>query len=123
MANSSLGDDTFNDGWLQAIENDYIESLKLCNDYLDEAASNLRSPKCGPVREIPEASNLPTLDHAEFAAALNLPKLEIQPFDGDPLEFHSFMNGFMINVDRACKDPDAKIARLLYMYYTWYRIA
>ena len=44
---------------------------------------------------------------------LSLPKVELEVFSGDPLKYHSFIKSFEVNVDKLCKDPDSKIARLL----------
>ena len=49
----------------------------------------------------------------ELINLINLPRMEIQPFDGDPLKFHSFFATFDEAVDRATQDPRVKLTRLL----------
>ena len=44
---------------------------------------------------------------------LSLPKLELQVFDGDPMEYHTFIREFDANVDKVYSDPDSEIAQLL----------
>ena len=44
---------------------------------------------------------------------MNLPKLELQVFDGNPLHYHQFKRSFIANVDKVCDDPDIKLSRLI----------
>ena len=44
---------------------------------------------------------------------MNLPNIEIEPFDGDPLKFHSFMSVFEDTVDKVVSDSQVKLTRLL----------
>ena len=54
--------------------------------------------------------------HEELLKLLNLPKVELQVFSGNPLHFHQFMKAFEVNVDKVCEDSDLKLSRL--MQYT-----
>ena len=49
----------------------------------------------------------------DMVKLLCLPKIELQKFSGDPLQYHSFIKSFEVNVERFCSDPDLKLARLL----------
>ena len=50
---------------------------------------------------------------ASLLAALNMPKLELKVFDGDPLEYHSFVSTFEELVDGNTTAPGAKLSRLI----------
>ena len=50
---------------------------------------------------------------ADIVSILNLPRVDIVPFDGNPLNFHSFINAFRVNVDRVNCDPHSKLTRLI----------
>ncbi|PIK48339.1 hypothetical protein BSL78_14788 [Apostichopus japonicus] len=56
------------------------------------------------------------LSRKEFLHLLNLPKVELQIFHGNPLHYHQFIRAFEANVDRVCDDNDLKLSRL--MQYT-----
>ena len=51
--------------------------------------------------------------HEQMIALTNLPKVELQTFDGNPARYHSFTKSFDANVDKVCRDPDLKLTRLL----------
>ena len=56
------------------------------------------------------------LSRKEFLHLLNLPKVELQVFHGNPLHYHQFIRAFEANVDKVCDDDDLKLSRL--MQYT-----
>lgn len=45
--------------------------------------------------------------------AMDLPKLSLEPFDGDPSKYHAFIFSFQQNVAEHKEDRDAKLSRLL----------
>ena len=49
----------------------------------------------------------------EMCALMNLPKLTLEPFEGDPLKYHAFMEGFEQVVGSLPGDDSAKLLRLL----------
>ena len=49
----------------------------------------------------------------EMLTMMNLPKVELKVFDGNPLHYHAFIKSFDANVDKVCSDPDLKLTRLL----------
>ena len=50
---------------------------------------------------------------SQLLTTLNLPKVEIEKFEGDPLKYHSFMACFNENVDKVVTDDTVKLTRLL----------
>ncbi len=53
------------------------------------------------------------LTRKELLEVLNMPKIEIEIFEGDPLKYNSFINVFKEKVDRRTSDPWVKLTRLL----------
>ena len=53
------------------------------------------------------------LSQAQLINLINLPKVEIDPFAGDPLEYQSFITLFNENVDSRVDDNGLKLSRLL----------
>jgi hypothetical protein len=49
----------------------------------------------------------------ELIALMNLPKVELEVFNGDPLKYHSFMATFEEVVLKATKDGSSRLTRLL----------
>ena len=49
----------------------------------------------------------------DILSFINLPRVELQVFSGDPLRWHEFISAFDANVDKVCSDPDVKLTRLL----------
>ena len=95
--------------------------LDECEDYFSEVQNNfikvLEQVKrilhvCSPVIQTPAQS--PTGSNlAKLLGAVNLPKVEIRVFSGDPSQFHQFMKTFELNVDTNCTDDSLKLTRLL----------
>ena len=100
---------------------DYDNDLDECEDYFSEVQNNfikvLEQVKrilhvCSPVIQTPAQS--PTDSNlAKLLGAVNLPKVEIRVFSGDPSQFHQFMKSFELNVDNNCTDDSLKLTRLL----------
>ena len=133
---------TFNDSWFESIQDSYVTAISLAHKYLDDnrplpaadprghsliddnhnAPSQVLKTNPPAGEAVNDAIvNPPVLIdqkqtgvvNAELISLLSLPKVEIIPFNGDPLSYHSFINAFKVNVDRSCCDADGKIARLL----------
>ena len=103
----------------------YDEQLDECDEYFFQVQSAYTS-----VLEHVELCRKPVLKHdpempvnpdpsgsialsREMLSLFNLPKVELQTFDGNPLHYHSFVKTFDANVDKLCSDPDLKLTRLL----------
>ncbi|PIK45352.1 hypothetical protein BSL78_17773 [Apostichopus japonicus] len=87
-------------------QKDYISALNLVKDALNSAVEDQ------PLKDNPKAD----LFRKEFLHLLNLPKVELQIFHGDPLHYHQFIRAFEANIDKICEDNDSKLSRL--MQYT-----
>ena len=53
------------------------------------------------------------LSREELMAIMNLPRVELDVYDGDPLKYHIFMAAFDQNVDQIVQDGNIKLTRLL----------
>jgi len=51
--------------------------------------------------------------HQELLAAVHLPHAEIMHFDGNPLDYWSFIRSFQNTIERVCTDDVSKLTRLL----------
>lgn len=110
-------DAVINDEWFNSVQDNYVGAITKADDIL------LSLKNSQPVTEIktPSYPNSQPLQSSKPTSQtdislLNLPRVEIEPFDGNPLRYHSFMNAFRVNVDAVCKDANAKLVRL--MQYT-----
>lgn len=113
QSNNFVSDPEFNDQWFIDVVNSVTICNKRVNVFLDSPPSTLNVPS-EDSKIIPDSSNHALLPSERvILSAINLPKVEITPFDGDPLHYHTFVRSFMVNVDRLCSDPDSKIARLI----------
>ena len=54
--------------------------------------------------------------NSEVLQAMNLPKIELEPYSGDPMKYHTFINMFEEVVEKVVKDEKIRLTRL--MQYT-----
>ena len=52
--------------------------------------------------------------HVDLLRLVNLPKVEIEPFDGNPASYHNFVTLFHDHVGNTKLEPASKLARLLH---------
>ena len=55
----------------------------------------------------------PVQQNEQLSKILTLPKIQIEPFNGDCLKYHSFKTIFDLSVDSVLTDPDDKLIHLL----------
>lgn len=132
MTSNYIDDATFNETWFSDVLEGYLKEHGRASAFLDSLLpATDANPPCPKVSQETKpitntAAKSPTVASSNIAnpscsknllddlnSAINLPKVEIIPFDGDPLQYHAFVRSFTLNVDRVCSDPDAKIARLI----------
>ena len=80
----------------------YVEVLENANVYVSETKVEPNVRGKDPVEDI---------SREELMLLLNMPKLELDTFSGDPLEYYQFIQAFEQNV--VTKDPDMKLSRLV----------
>ena len=130
MTSNYVDDGTFNESWFADVLEGYLKEYGRASAFLDSCVVPDTNPPCPKTDQetkpisctVAKSPSVPTNPDSntssknlldDLNSVINLPKVEIVPFDGDPLRYHAFINSFMINVDRVCSDPDAKIARLI----------
>ena len=68
------------------------------------------------VKGVLEEGNVTTSGHQQLLEALQVPKVEVMTFDGNPLKYWAFMRNFEGSVERFCIGDEARLMRL--MQYT-----
>lgn len=97
------------DTYFYSVQDEYIATLNLAKDWLrGEADVTQNSSKVN--------SSLSSANQSDIMSAINLPKIELETFDGDPMKYHSFMMMFDEVVDSSITDDRLKMTRL--MQYT-----
>lgn len=91
------------DEYFAKAQSEYIRSLRNAKDWVKGYTRLQPSTPAAP--QVPVSADLHGL--------MNLPKIEIDHFDGNPLSFHSFMATFNEVVDRIAVDDKVKLTRLL----------
>ena len=79
----------------------YVEQLGKLNGAMDTLHI-----KQQPVRE--DVSTIAAMSHV-----LNMPKLELESFDGTPAQYHKFMCIFTQVIEPVTPDPTLRLTRLL----------
>ena len=79
----------------------YVEQLGKLNSAMDTLHI-----KQQPVRE--DVSTIAAMSHV-----LNMPKLELESFDGTPAQYHKFMSIFTQVIEPVTPDPTLRLTRLL----------
>jgi len=96
--------------YLEEARGPYLAALKDLRGWITENESE-KSDDASSVKEDKKGSDI---DPSEFMQYVNLPRIEIETFDGDPMSYHRFMTLFMEHVDRTKFDDASKLSRLLH---------
>jgi hypothetical protein len=98
------------DTYLYAVQDEYVSALNFGKQWLhsQNPSSVKDTSNVKPVAD--------DLTHSDVINLINLPKVELETFDGDPAKYHSFITVFDEVVDQATKDDRVKLTRL--MQYT-----
>ncbi|XP_076029789.1 uncharacterized protein LOC143018315 [Oratosquilla oratoria] len=101
------------ESWYKETEEEYIKVIKDARAFL-KVRTQSEIP-CAKSRVDSENSESERLDisPAELVGILNVPKVELDVFEGNPLEYNLFMTIFDELVDSKVSDPHIKLTRLL----------
>ena len=117
------GDDdaTYSEQWFDDVQNSYLEAFKSASEFL--AKQIVKSDSAPDTSAKGKVTKLSSDDsdcaHSghnvahDLESLINLPRVEIDPYGGDPLQYHSFIRTFDITVERTCSDADARLTRLV----------
>ena len=84
-------------------EKEYVSSLKNAKDW-PKGLSRIKET---------HSQKIETTTTSDLYNLMNLPKVELEPFDGNPLNYHSFIATFNEVVDKVITDSRVKLTRLL----------
>ena len=99
--------------------------LDKCDAYFSEVQDNFikaleqvkfisQRNKCDPDSVKPQGvTQSDAFDMERLFSAINMPKVEIEVFDGNPMKYHQFMRAFDLNVHDMRCDENIKLTRLI----------
>lgn len=105
------------DAYFYKVQEDYITVLNLAKQHITDVKQ--RFTEESPAKRVSlggSGSGAEDITRGELLSLLNMPRVELQIFNGDPLHYHQFIKAFEQNVDCICSDSDLKLSRL--MQYT-----
>ena len=110
---STLSDDELlqDEQWLSEVQGNYTAGVRAARQWLkdnDQLESVVVKPTVKYDTAPPPCDPMKT-DNAELFDVLSIPKLELDKFDGNPLEYHSFINVFDENVGNKTSDDRVKL--------------
>ena len=94
------------DQYFDQVQKDYIAKMKYAKEWVRDKNGDANDMK-------EEKSKVSMQSQLELVSMMNLPKVEIEKFDGNPLSYHSFIALFDEVVDRAPTDNRVKLTRLI----------
>ena len=103
------------DTWFDKVEDSYVSVLAAMNDFFskDAKAAEVSSQEVRAPKLKDDSVNDISMTN-ELVSYLNLPKLEIEKYDGDPLKYHVFCATFDEAVGGRQMDATIKLTRLLH---------
>jgi hypothetical protein len=99
------------DKYFEEMHQKYVTALREAKVILKSTEDT--KPNVEPARKSSDVSGGELKMSSDVVKALHLPKAEIEPFDGNPLNFHCFFALFDESVDRVLEDDRIKLTRLL----------
>ena len=96
------------DDYLYEVQDEYVKALREAKKWVAQ-----NSPKENNPTEPSPVKDDRGVTHSELMAALNLPRVELDTFNGDPMTFHSFMATFEEHVGSKQISDAMKLSRLL----------
>ena len=102
-----------NESELDTSDTYIIEVETAYSEALSEAQKWLTSTKIKKEMVSDEKPDKPSLLSPEVLSVINLPKLELFAYDGDPLQYYTFITAFDETVDSVATTGSAKLNRLV----------
>jgi len=105
---------------LGSVEQQQLQQVSVTSDVLPEPGSTLnpiapewRATQVTGFSDQPSRDDMVLARHHELLAAVHLPHTEIMYFDGNPLDYWSFVRSFQNTIESVCTDDVSKLTRLL----------
>ena len=87
------------ESYFTLVQNEYINTLTAANEYKRNKPQVVETEQ--------------KMTNSDLLKIMNLPKLTLENFDGNPVNFHTFIATFDQHVDVAVTNGDTKLSRLL----------
>ena len=100
------------DGYFYTVHNSYITVLNDVKDWRKSIETDNQSIAQSDRPDL-SSSDSSILDSAGLLSLVNLPKIELEQFEGDPAKYHSFISMFDECVDKVVPDSKIKLTRLI----------
>ena len=97
------------EAYFEEVENNYIDFTISLKSWLQEREEK----KFKASAAVSTAAEGKTLHYSDFMTLANLPKVEIEPYDGDPMKYHKFMSIFDEHVHKTRLEHSVKLTRLI----------
>lgn len=96
------------DAYFDEVQESYTSRLQGLQDWIKSITGS-------DTQENTSQVSLGSMDpgNSDLLRLFNLPKVELEPFNGDPLKYHSFIAVFDESVDSVAQEDQAKLTRLL----------
>ena len=98
------------DNYFEDVSGNYVDSLLFIRKWLDDRIE--KSQKVAETKNLKDERK-DNVSRDEILNYMNLPKLELEKFDGDPLKYPSFIAAFEEHVERVTEDPRIRLSRLV----------
>ena len=100
--------------WFEEVQANYVSCVTEARAWLKSQTEGDGDSKSDISEDMSHHGKEPScLSHADLVGLMSIPKVEIDKFEGDPLEYGSFMSVFDELVDRRVNDSQVKLTRLL----------
>ena len=95
------------DAYFSEVQDNFIKAL-------EQVKTVKQHNMCDPDSVKPQGvTQSGTFDMERLVSAINMPKVEIEVFNGNPMKYHQFMRAFDLNVHDMRCDENMKLTRLL----------
>jgi hypothetical protein len=101
------------DSYFDKLQDTYISVMKQIDEKIASTSKSAKMKISMQNDTDEQPANPSNIITRELLNLINLPRVEMKPYDGDPLKFHSFFATFDVVVDRGMQDPSVKLTRLL----------
>ena len=100
------------DKYFQEVQETYVKALKEMNSQINQLDGDNQS-EAGSSSAQSDVKPTIVPQQASLEGLMNLPRVEIEAFSGDPMKYHAFIAVFEQSVEKLCEDGSARLTRLL----------
>ena len=100
------------DKCFQEVQETYVKALKEMNSQINQLDGDNQS-EAGSSSAQSDVKPTIVPQQASLEGLMNLPRVEIEAFSGDPMKYHAFIAVYEQSVEKLCEDGSARLTRLL----------